>query len=436
MVRTGETTMTAANDTVETILLVDDEEPVRRTFREWLDSGDLGCRLLTAGDAAAALALADRHQIDLAILDWNLGAGHDGLQLLEDLTLFNPDVVAILVTGFANQATPLMAMRMGVRDYLDKNHDLDRTTFLAVVRKQLERIRPLRRERRLNRGLAAFRTAVDQVLPLVQTATALHDPVPLPTAVRSLFAFLLRSTGAGTGALLVHTFDPDRQPPETCRAYDADGQPIDGALVPFARSLAGAVVSLGEPHTVTDLPAVAAEGTIELQPFERGRTTALAAPIPVTSGVQVVLELFDRRDAAGRAAAFGDAERALTRAAAEFGGELLRQALAERQSNHLLVNALAAALSAGDEVAQALHSDAPPHADEPAAPDLLDRLRSGLEAATDSAGIDAAATVRLAEAVRLLALRYGSRAVDHCTRLVEDLRGLLDEVSGASEGRA
>ncbi|MFO0926926.1 MAG: hypothetical protein U0736_07765 [Gemmataceae bacterium] len=92
-------------------------------------------------------------------------------------TLFNPDVVAILVTGFANQATPLMAMRMGVRDYLDKNHDLDRSTFLTVVRRQLDRIRPLlRRERRINRGLATFRAAVDQVLPLVQTATAAARP--------------------------------------------------------------------------------------------------------------------------------------------------------------------------------------------------------------------------------------------------------------------
>lgn len=427
--------MTAASATIETILLVDDEEPVRRTFREWLEGGDLGCRILTAGDAAAALALADRHQVDLAILDWNLGAGHDGLQLLEDLTLFNPDVVAILVTGFANQATPLMAMRMGVRDYLDKNHDLDRTSFLTVVRRQLDRIRPLRRERRINRGLAAFRAAVDQVLPLVQTATALHDPVPLPTAVRSLFAFLLHTTGARSGALLVHTFDPDRQPAETCRAYDATGAPLDGPLSPFARSLAGGVVSLGEPQTVDNLPAVAADGTVELQPFERGRMTVLAAPIPVAAGFQVVLELFDRHDRVGRPAVFGAAERALAKAAAEFGGELLRQALADRQSKTLLVNALVAATAAGDEVAQALRTDAPPpHAEDPAPPDVLDRLRTGLEATGDV--LDAVATVRLAEAIRLLAQRYGPRAVDHCTRLVEDLRGLLDEVSGAVEAGA
>src|SRR5271168_614990 len=137
--------MASDSESAETILIVDDEEPVRRTFLDWLEKANLGCRILAAGDAAAALLLADKNRIDLAILDWHLGAGNDGLQLLEDLTVFNSEVVAIMVTGFAHQATPLMAMRMGVRDYLDKNHDLDRNTFLRAVRNQLDHIRPARR---------------------------------------------------------------------------------------------------------------------------------------------------------------------------------------------------------------------------------------------------------------------------------------------------
>src|SRR6185312_14218027 len=114
----------------------------------------------TAADAESALKIANRQTIDLAVLDWNLGAGDDGLQLLQDLAAFHPDVVAILVTGYANQATPLDAMRMGVRDYLDKNHDLSRDTFLAAVRKQLDQIRPAKRARELQRTLAGFRAAV------------------------------------------------------------------------------------------------------------------------------------------------------------------------------------------------------------------------------------------------------------------------------------
>src|SRR5260370_31664573 len=196
---------------VDTILIVDDEESVRKTFREWLEESFPECRILSAADAEAALVQANQHLIALAILDWNLGAGNDGLRLLEDLYLFNPDVVAIMITGFAQQATPLDAMRMGIRDYLDKNQDLDRDTFLAAVRRQLERIRPAKRERRLHASLVAFREAVDKVLPLVQAAAALNDPVPLPEAIRSLLRFLLHTTGARDGVLLVRSYDADRQ---------------------------------------------------------------------------------------------------------------------------------------------------------------------------------------------------------------------------------
>src|SRR4051794_35970089 len=228
----------------EIVLVVDDEEPVRRTFREWLEGAKLGIRILTAADAESALRLANEQPIDLAVLDWALGAGEDGLQLLQDLYAFHPNVVAILVTGFAAQATPLDAMRMGVRDYLDKNHDLNPTTFLNAVRKQLNHIRPARRERHLHQGLLAFRTAVEQVLPLVQASAALQDPVPLPEAVRHLFRFLLSTTGGRDGVLLARSYDPARDPAEVYKVYDAAGQPVEGPLAPFARSVAGSVVSL------------------------------------------------------------------------------------------------------------------------------------------------------------------------------------------------
>ena len=69
----------------DSILIVDDESSVRQTLREWLTQANLGCHILTAADAESALKIANQHAIDLAILDWNLGAGNDGLQLLEDL---------------------------------------------------------------------------------------------------------------------------------------------------------------------------------------------------------------------------------------------------------------------------------------------------------------------------------------------------------------
>jgi two-component system, NtrC family, nitrogen regulation response regulator NtrX len=414
----------------ETILIVDDEDNVRKTFREWLEGANLGCAILTAADAESALVQANQQTIDLAILDWNLGAGNDGLQLLEDLTLFNPEMVAIMITGYAHEATPLDAMRMGVRDYLDKNQDLNRTTFLKAVSKQLDRIRPARRERHLHSELVAFRSAVEKILPLVKAAVALNDPVPLPAAVANLFQFLMRTTGARDGVLLVRSYEAERDPVEVSRVYDTAGQQLDITLAPFAHSLAGSVASLQRPCTLVDLDSNA--GGVQLHPFEHGRKSLLAAPLSVAAGLQVVLELFDKADPQGKPdlAGFNEADRQIAVAVADFGAELLRQALTERQMQRMLFDAVAAALWASESVTQSLGQgqvrpeDPPPQA-------VMEQLREGL---TGSA-VDADATIRLAEAMRELAVRHGPAAVKYCTGMVESLRTLLDEAGGMGEVR-
>jgi ActR/RegA family two-component response regulator len=426
--------MAAEREEIDTVLLVDDEEPVRRTFQEWLSGASLGCRVLTAADAEAALLQANRHAIDLAVLDWNLGAGTDGLQLLEDLTQFSPDIVAILVTGFAHQATPLQAMRMGVRDYLDKNQDLNRDTFLRAVRRQLDRIRPAKRVRRLHRQLRDFRAAVEKVLPLIETTAALREPVPVPEAVRGLFRLLRRETHAAAGVLLARGFDPVRSV-ETCRAFTDQGKLVEGDLVPFARSLAGSVVGMEQPCRVDDLRRAASEGTLELQPFEHGHTTFLGVPLVVGLGLHVVLELFDRQ-ADGRVVPFTAEDQRLAAEIGSFGAELLRHALAERQTTQVLLDAVAAALAESETVVRSLEPAPGPapetRPEDPPPEAVLDRLRAGLT----GEAVGGADAVRLAEAVRVLAVRHGPRAVRYCIDLVERMRTLLDEATGAAEGQS
>jgi DNA-binding response OmpR family regulator len=404
---------------MDIVLIVDDEEPVRRTFEEWLRGAGLDVRVLTAADAETALQIANEHPVDLAILDWNLGSGLDGLRLLEDLVLFRPDVVAILVTGFAHQATPLDALRMGVRDYLDKSTDLTRETFLASVRKQLDRIRPAKRQRELNRSLADFREAVDKVLPIVRTAAALNDPVPLPHAVRSLLRFAGQAAQAADGVLVVRHAGPDGS--EATAAYGADGQALELGGVPFSRSLAASVASGQEPVVVNEL-GDGLSGVVELFPFEKSRRSMLAAPLPVGGGTVVVLELFDKNSG------FTADDRRLVAAAAEVGGDLVRQAVAERQSHRLLFDAVEAALRASTGVQAALASE-PAGVNEPPPPAVMDRLRQGLDEDANAV-VDADGTLKLVEAVRALAVRHGPQAVEHCTRMVIDLRKLLDNISG------
>lgn len=405
-------------EAAETILIVDDEESVRQTFREWL--AGIGSTVLTAGDAEEALQLANRQPIDLAILDWNLGAGDDGLQLLQDLAVFHPDVVAILVTGYANQATPLDAMRMGVRDYLDKNHDLSRDTFLRAVKKQLDQIRPARRERRLHRSLAEFRAAVEKTLPLVQSASALTDPVPLPETVRRLVRFVVELTHAKAGVLLVRHYDASREPVEWCKAYDAEGNEVSAGGIAFARSLAGAAVSRQQAGVMRLAGADA--GGVTLLPFEKRHAEVLVAPMLVAPGVQAVLEVFDKP------AGFTNDDQRLAQAAAELGAELVRHALGQRTQQQMLFDALAAARAASEQVAETLTGPSGARGEQAPPAQVLDQLQHGLASAAGDPAL-AQASLELAEAIRVLGLKHGVPALRHCRQLVDNLRDLLDAVT-------
>jgi DNA-binding NarL/FixJ family response regulator len=396
----------------ESILIVDDEESVRRTLRDWVAEADLGVDVFTAGDAEEALRHAQAAPVDLAILDWNLGTGMDGLQLLEDLALFHPDVVAILVTGYAHQATPLTALRMGVRDYLDKSHDLSRESFVAAVRRQLERIVPAKRQRELHQAQAAFRSAVEQVLPLVRSTAALADPVPLPRAAAALAGFVRDITGARDAVLLVRAAGPGG---DVSRAYATNGEAVAGDLVPFARSLAASALSFGEPCAMGRLAPGELTG-IDLQPFERGRSNVLVAPLAVGGNVAAVVELFDKPGAG-----FTPEDRRLAAAAAAVGSVLLQQALADRQAQRTLFDAVEAALNS-------THLTGAPASELPAA--VRQSLQTSL--ARGNSAVDGGAAVELAEAIQALAARHGDAAVRHCQRLVAEVTRLLDAVTGTA----
>lgn len=310
---------------------------------------------------------------------------------------------------------------MGVRDYLDKNHDLNRDAFVRAVRKQLDQIRPAKRARRLHQSLSEFCAAVEKTLPLVQSASALTDPVPLPETVRRLVRFAVQLTHARDGVLLVRHYDPDCRPPEWTRAYDAAGNPVDTGTVAFAESLAGAVVSRQQACVMNE--PVQAASSVALYPFEMNRSAYLVAPMIVAPGVQAVVELFDKPGG------FSTDDQRLAQAAAELGADLVRHALGERAQQLVLLGALGAALGASEHFAQTLGDESASRPEQPPPVEVLDQLRQGLASAGGDPAL-ARASVELAEAIRVLGLKHGPHALRHCLTLIDNLRGLLDEVTG------
>ena len=109
-----------------TVLIVDDEANMRWVLQRALEQA--GYQALAAGRGEEALNLAARNRIDLALLDLKM-PGMDGLAVLRELHLRQPDLPVILLTAYATVPTAVEAMRLGALDYLRKPFDVEEVLF-------------------------------------------------------------------------------------------------------------------------------------------------------------------------------------------------------------------------------------------------------------------------------------------------------------------
>jgi two-component SAPR family response regulator len=119
------------------ILLVDDDELVRQTMSMLLDRE--GFQVSVAAGGREAIAKARQQLFDLVICDVRMG-DMNGLETVAALRESLPEAHMILITGYADEETPVEALRLRVDDYLRKPFDLDQ--FLSRIRALRKRKRP------------------------------------------------------------------------------------------------------------------------------------------------------------------------------------------------------------------------------------------------------------------------------------------------------
>jgi DNA-binding NtrC family response regulator len=130
------------------VLIVDDEEHIRKIMAIML--GKRGHRCRTAASGAEALEMAAAGSFDVVLTDLNM-PGMDGLALLGRLKESFPDTEVIMVTAFASIDTAIEAMRQGAYDYIAK--PFNEEEMALVVGKALERSRLLDENKRLRREI-------------------------------------------------------------------------------------------------------------------------------------------------------------------------------------------------------------------------------------------------------------------------------------------
>lgn len=140
------------------ILVVDDEQAIRRTLAELF--AHTGYQATEAASGRAALELMARQRFDLVILDLNM-PGMEGTEVLQAARPLAPDTVFIILTGYGTLDSAIIAIRHGAFDYLIKPSSV-REILHTVEAGLAERKRRLGQEEPtalLERALAGLKAA-------------------------------------------------------------------------------------------------------------------------------------------------------------------------------------------------------------------------------------------------------------------------------------
>ena len=142
-----------------TILIVEDEPPIRRLLRATLGANDY--RTLEAGTGAEALSALRHYRPDLVLLDLGL-PDIEGLQLIAQIRKLGP-VPIVVLSSRGDEAAKVAALDAGADDYVTKPFGADE--LLARIRAAL---RHRLQEQGAERTFASDDLSVDLVRRLVK----------------------------------------------------------------------------------------------------------------------------------------------------------------------------------------------------------------------------------------------------------------------------
>lgn len=159
------------------ILVVEDDPNMLSALCSVLQSQ--GYEVVTATCAEEAVALSAAQQFDLIVTDIRMGEV-DGLQALEKARQVQPEVGALVVSGYASEEETLRAVQLNVGGYLKKPFKM--RDFLEHVQSILERRRV---DNLRSQEKAGFRKALwncyDTLLGVIDLTGVVSDPGTLFT---------------------------------------------------------------------------------------------------------------------------------------------------------------------------------------------------------------------------------------------------------------
>lgn len=292
------------------VLIVDDERFFREEIRDNLSAHGFHCT--TCEDGEGALKLAAGRSFAVAVVDIQL-PGIDGVELLQQLRIAQPDIRVIMLASSSDQERVLEALRQGASEYLAK--PLHEEELILSVGRAVETHRVAIDYRGLRGRLDELVDCMELYSQDVDAAEPADRPqVVRDTAVRAA-AHVLEAEK--TSLLLLND---DATTLEVVAALGRDKGPEQMDSVPVGQGIAGRALEDSAPLAVADIRAES-HFAADLAPDRYETNSFVVAPVEVPSRQFGVLCATDRRGGLE----FGHEDLSLLRAIAVQLAEFLAQ---------------------------------------------------------------------------------------------------------------
>ncbi len=117
------------------ILIVEDEDAIRRVLKKVLSEENSKYKLDEAANGEEAISLIKSQHYDLILCDIKMPK-KDGIDVLEFVIGYDSKIPIIMISGHGDLKTAVKAMRLGAFDYIEKPPDLN--NLLTSVRSALK----------------------------------------------------------------------------------------------------------------------------------------------------------------------------------------------------------------------------------------------------------------------------------------------------------
>ena len=117
------------------ILLIEDEDSIRRVLKKVLLQDNQSYKFTEATDGQEGLLTVKKQHFDLILCDIKMPK-KDGIEVLDFIRNHTPITPVVMISGHGNLETAVKAMRMGAFDYISKPPDLNH--LLSTVRSALQ----------------------------------------------------------------------------------------------------------------------------------------------------------------------------------------------------------------------------------------------------------------------------------------------------------